>query len=210
MAGSDGDRSAPTAATPLPITAPEAPPEFAAAAAALRSVTARPEVRLAEAPAPGRLAPYGVALTATVSDGDGEDELAHGRLILLYDPAGHEAWDGCARLVTYIRTELEAELVSDPLLHDVAWHWLEEALLAQGVTMAAASGTVTRVQSHSYGELATDSEDEPAGELEIRASWSPGEDVRAHVEAWVDVLCIAAGLPPVLPGVLSLPGRRSR
>jgi hypothetical protein len=184
------------------------PAEFAAAAAALRSVTARPEVRLAEAPAPARLAPYGVALTATVSDG--EDELAHGRLILLYDPDGHEAWDGCARLVTYIRTELEAELVSDPLLHDVAWHWLAESLVGHGVTMAAASGTVTRVQSHAYGELAADAEDEPAGELEIRASWSPGEDVRAHVEAWVDVLCIAAGLPPVVPGVLSLPARRGR
>lgn len=184
------------------------PAEFAAAAAALRSVTARPEVRLAEATAPARLAPFGAALTATVTDG--EDELAHGRLILLYDPDGHEAWDGCARLVTYIRTELEAELVSDPLLHDVAWHWLEESLVGHGVTMAAASGTVTRVQSHAYGELAADAEDEPAGELEIRASWSPGEDVRAHVEAWVDVLCIAAGLPPVLPGVLSLPARRGR
>jgi hypothetical protein len=101
-------------------------------------------------------------------------------------------------------------LVSDPLLHDVAWHWLEEALTAHGVTMSAASGTVTRVQSHAYGELAADAEDEPAGELEIRASWSPTGDVRAHVEAWVDVLCTAAGLPPVLPGVLSLPARRPR
>ena len=32
-------------------------------------------------------------------------------------------------------------------------------------------------------------------------------DLRAHVEAWGDLLCCAAGLPPVPAGVLPLPPR---
>jgi hypothetical protein len=44
----------------------------------------------------------------------------------------------------------------------------------------------------------------------MRASWSPassGEEqfeLDRHVEAWADTLCIAAGLPPVTPGVTQL------
>ena len=39
-----------------------------------------------------------------------DDEVATGRLILLHDPAGHEAWEGTLRLVTYVTVELEPEL----------------------------------------------------------------------------------------------------
>ncbi len=168
----------------------------------------RPEVTLEESPAPQKLAPFAVALTAAVSDG--EDELAHGRLILLCDPAGQEGWSGRLRLVTYLRTTLEAEMVTDPLVTEVAWGWLAETLAAHGVPMLAPSGTVTRVQSQSFGELAEDADplEDLEGELEIRASWSPEGDVDAHLEAWVDVLCTAAGLPPTPPGVVAIPNRR--
>ncbi len=67
-----------------------------------------------EAPAPAKLAPFAAAVAASVEEAG--NELARGRLIVLYDPEGHEAWDGCLRLVTYIRTELEDELVTDPML----------------------------------------------------------------------------------------------
>lgn len=192
----------------MPVSTPaDLPAEFATALNELQVARVRPEVTLAECPAPQRLAPYAAAVTATVTDGP--DETAHGRLIVLYDPAGHEAWQGRLRLVSYIRTTLEAELVTDPMLPEVAWGWLAETLTAHGVPMAAASGTVTRVQSHPFGDLAGDEPAAaPAGELEIRASWSPIGALTGHVEAWTEVLCTAGGLPPEQPGVVSMPPRR--
>lgn len=194
-----------------------APAEFVAAAAALRAPDAPSDVEIEETPAPARLAPFAAAIRADVvrPGGPGADpeELAIGRLILLCDPEGHEAWEGTLRLVSYIRTELEAELVTDPLLPDVAWRWLLDAAAGRGIRLAAPSGTVTRVQSHRFGDLADGSGDrgedfEPAGELEIRASWSLVGDPEAHVAAWVDMLRTAAGLPPVSPGVTVLPAVR--
>jgi hypothetical protein len=198
----------------------ELPEDFQTVLEGLRSVRVRPEVQLEEAPAPQKLAPFAVALSATVADGGphrGEPasradtaELAQGRLIVLCDPAGHEAWGGRLRVVTYIRAALEAEMITDPLVMEVAWGWLEETLTAHGVPMAAPGGTVTRVQSQPFGDLVDDEDDpeEPSGELEIRASWSPIGPVTAHVEAWIDVLCTAAGLPPPSPGVVPIPNRR--
>ncbi len=55
---------------------------------------------------------------------DGEEDLADGRLVLLHDPAGHDAWHGTFRLVTLVRAELEPEMAADPLLPDVCWSWL--------------------------------------------------------------------------------------
>ena len=164
----------------------------------------RPGVVLEEAPAPQRLAPYAVAMTADVVDGD--HELATGRLVLLHDPAGHEAWAGTFRLVTYVRADLEPEMAIDPLLPGVGWAWLLEALDARGIDYAAASGTVTRVASESFGAM----DARPASaEIEIRASWTPLDaEVGVHLEAWCDLLCTAAGLPPVPPGVVAMPGRR--
>jgi hypothetical protein len=50
---------------------------------------------------------------------------------------------------------------------------------------------------------------EPASaEIEIRASWSPVGSMTGHVEAWGDLLCTAAGLPPVPAGVVAIPSRR--
>ena len=63
-------------------------------------------------------------------------ELATGRLVLLHDPAGHEAWQGTFRVVTYVRAELEPEMASDPLLPGVGWAWLTEALDGHGAGFA--------------------------------------------------------------------------
>src|ERR1700733_1616514 len=46
----------------------------------------RPELVFEDVPAPRTLAPYASAMAATVLVGD--EEIASGRLILLYDPAG--------------------------------------------------------------------------------------------------------------------------
>ncbi|MEO7981203.1 MAG: DUF3000 domain-containing protein [Sporichthyaceae bacterium] len=185
----------------------EVPAEFSRALAALRAARPRPEVVLEETPAPQRLAPHAVALTADVlSPHDPETELGTGRLVLLHDPAGHEAWQGTFRLVTYVRAELEQEMASDPLLPGVGWAWLTEALDVHSAAFTAASGTVTRVASESFGAISS----EPvSAQIEIRASWTPlDESFGDHLLAWCDVLCTTAGLPPETPGVVSLPSRR--
>lgn len=185
---------------------------FRTAVDALRGARLRPEIEISPAPPPQRLAPFAHALEAAVVDG--EDDLADGRLILLHDPAGHEAWQGSFRLVTLVRAELEPEIAADPLLPEVCWSWLTGALTARGLSFGEPSGTVTRASSHYFGALA---ERPPASQIEIRASWTPREglsgapDTAAHLAAWCDLLCQVAGLPPAGPGdasVVSLPQRR--
>jgi hypothetical protein len=98
-------------------------------------------------------------------------------------------------------------MVTDPLLGGVGWSWLVEALGAHQAAYIAPSGTVTRVASESYGGM---QEEPPKAEIEVRASWSPLGSITDHVEAWGDLLCTAAGLPPVPSGVLTLPNRRGQ
>ncbi|WP_345576554.1 DUF3000 domain-containing protein [Streptomyces prasinosporus] len=189
------------------------PPPFRAAVDALRGARLRPQVEVEPAPAPKRLAPYAYALEATVVDDD-EQDMADGRLVLLHDPAGHDAWRGAFRLVTLVRAELEPEMAADPLLPDVCWSWLTGALAARGLAYGEPSGTVTRASSHYFGGL---SARPAASQIEIRASWTPREgpggapDTAAHLTAWCDLLAQVAGLPPASPGdasVVTLPQRR--
>ncbi|MFN8173118.1 MAG: DUF3000 domain-containing protein [Candidatus Nanopelagicales bacterium] len=185
---------------------------FERALAQVKGASPRPEFEVDEAPAPQRLAPSAVALTADVADPEAEP--ATGRFVLLHDPDGVEEWDGCFRVVVFVRAALEADLVDEPLLHDVGWSWILETLAARGCHATQLGGTVTRTAGRSFGTLA----DRPAeGFVEIRASWTPVEaedtgevldDLGRHVEAWVDLLAQASGLPPVVPGVASVTGRR--
>ena len=174
------------------------PETFVRAVASLRSVTPRPEIALEDLPAPQRLAPFAHAVSGTVSRAG--DEVATGRLILLHDPVGQDAWEGTLRLVTYVTAELEPELATDPLLPTVGWSWLTDALDAHGARYTAAGGTVTQTSSTRFGDLAGPP---TTADLEIRASWTPlGTDLRRHVEGWYALLASTAGLPP--PGVTAL------
>ncbi|QES47631.1 DUF3000 domain-containing protein [Streptomyces venezuelae] len=201
--GADGMDSAKETSVPLP---------FRRAVEGLRKARLRPGIEIDPTRPPQRLAPHAYALEAAVVEGD--EDLADGRLILLHDPAGHEAWHGTFRLVTLVRAELEPEMAADPLLPEVCWSWLTGALEARGLTYGEASGTVTRASSHYFGGLG---ERRPATQIEIRASWTPREgvggvpDTAAHLSAWCELLCQIAGLeplPPADPGVVSLPQRR--
>lgn len=194
------------------VVADAGPPPFRAAVEALRGARLRPHIEVEPTPPPKRLAPYAYALEAAVVDGD--EDLADGRLVLLHDPAGHDAWKGTFRLVTLVRAELEPEMAADPLLPEVCWSWLTGALQARGLACGEPSGTVTRAGSHYFGGLA---ERPPASQIEIRASWTPREsvggvpDTGAHLAAWCDLLCQIAGLPPAAAAdgsVVSLPQRR--
>ncbi|MFJ6131465.1 DUF3000 domain-containing protein [Janibacter terrae] len=181
-------------------------PDFARALRSLHETRLRPEVRLTEVPAPTRLAPDAVAMTADIVDSEDGEDLATGRFVLLHDPAEPEPWGGSWRVVTFARAELEAEVAGDPMLGAVGWSWLTDALEAHGIGDANLAGTVTHVVSESFGDL----EDREVGvEMEIRASWSPADaSVGTHLLAWIDMLATVGGLPPLPPGVVALPGRR--
>jgi hypothetical protein len=182
-----------------------APETFLAAVSRMHAARLRPEVFCEEMPAPQRIAPYASALSADVTV-DGED-VGTGRIVLLHDPAGNETWGGTFRCVAYARAEIDPEMANDPLLGEVGWSWLTEALDAHGAEYLAPSGTVTKVSSESFGNMA---DEEATAQLELRASWTPSGDIADHVEAWGEVLCTAAGLPPVPEGVAPLPSRRGQ
>ena len=183
--------------------------DFARAIAVIREARLRPEVRLTEVPAPQRIAPYAVALTADiVTSASGDEELASGRFVLLHDPSSPGPWEGPWRAVTFARAELEPELSADPMLGAVGWSWLIDALTARHLDFVAEAGTVTRVVSESFAGLA---DREPTVEMEVRASWTPvgaPSDLGEHLLAWSDLLCTIAGLPPLPEGVVALPGQR--
>ncbi|MFC0599062.1 DUF3000 domain-containing protein [Streptomyces palmae] len=189
-----------------------APLAFRHAVAGLRGARPRAEVEIDPTAPPRRLAPFSYALEAVVAP-DEEEELAEGRLILLHDPEGHDAWRGTFRLVTLVHADLEPEMAADPLLPEVCWSWLTGALQARGVPYLEPSGTVTLASSHHFGGIG---ERDSSTKIEIRASWTPVEDsgvpdTGAHLAAWCDLLCQLAGLPPAGnpdPGVVALPQRR--
>jgi len=184
----------------------------------------RPELTFEDVPAPRTLAPYATAVAATVLDG--EADIASGRLVLLYDPAGQDGWGGPLRIIVYIRADLDPEIAADPLIGQVGWDWLIEALGNRTAGYAQPSGTVTRVVTEGFGAK----EREPAVTgFELRASWSPASPdggpvagpgaaadpgdpgtpaehgaLDGHLAAWCDALCAAAGLPPLAPGVTAL------
>ena len=213
----------------------EAAAVFAAAVADLRAgqeevCAVRPELSFEDVPAPRTLAPYAAAVAATVRV-DGM-EVASGRFVLLYDPAGQRGWPGPLRVIVYIRADLEPEIAADPMLGEVAWSWLTESLDARTSGYEAPSGTVTRVVTEGFGAKRQDPQ---ATGFELRASWSPagtaalpgasglaGEEpgqpepdqagLAGHLAAWCGTICAAAGLPPLVAGVTALrpPARRRR
>ncbi len=156
-------------------------------------------------PAPQRIAPHAVALSAEVAAGS-DDDLASGRFVLLHDPSAPEPWEGVWRAVTFATAKLEPELAADPSLGEVGWAWLLDSLRTYEVGFTAAAGTVTRVVSERFGGLA---DHQATVEVEIRASWTPTDGlVGPHLLAWSDLLCTIAGLPPLPEGVVALPGAR--
>ena len=201
-----------------------APESFRLALRQLRQARPRSEVRLHEIAAPARQAPWAVALAADVHDADERHHQDHvppradsalpvatGRFVLLHDPAGKDHWQGAFRVVTYIKAALELDVAQDPMVSEVAWTWLVEALELRHAQYTHAGGTATRVLAESFGTLA---ERADATEIEMRASWTPrGADeceggLGAHLEAWAEMVCAFAGLPPQPDGVRALPLRR--
>jgi len=185
-----------------PVRIGTLPPDFAWAVHEFTTFDWDQRCGISELEPPAKIAPYAVAVTADIEPND-----SAGRLILLYDPAGNPTWEGTFRCVTLARADLPPEMVSDPLLADVGWSWLTEALDSRQAAYAAASGTVTTTTSTSFGTLAGK---EPTGDITIRGSWTPqfdtGHRLDRHLAAWQDLLLQVAGLPPD-PTVVSLTDR---
>ena len=168
----------------------------------VRAIVPRAEIVIDEVPAPQKLAPFAMALTADVLG-----DAATGRFVLLHDPKGQEGWSGEYRCVTFVRSAIDQSMAADPLFSDVGWSWLVEALKHYDCIYEAPSGTVTRVASVSYGMLEGRDQD---SEMEIRASWTPssGIGIANHVRAWLELLSLSAALEPIPDGVTQLTPRR--
>ena len=186
------------------------PEAFKLALESITSVSFREELTVRQIDSPGGVAPYSYALAADVLIAEHEHESQHGtgRFILLYDPEEPESWGGPFRVVAFAQAPLEAEIGLDPFLANVAWSWLTDALAIREADYFNASGTATRILSTGFGELADSGE---GAQIELRASWSPASpQMGDQAEAWGELLCMLAGLPPTADAVSLTARRRER
>ena len=186
------------------------PEAFKLAVESISSVAFREELTVRQIDSPSGVAPYSYALAADVLIAEHEHESQHGtgRFILLYDPAEPESWGGPFRVVAFAQAPLEAEIGLDPFLANVAWSWLTDALTIREADYFNASGTATRILSTGFGELADAGE---GAQIELRASWSPASpQMGEQAEAWGELLCMLAGLPPTADAISLTARRRER
>lgn len=181
------------------MNAAAVPVDFQVALSSLSRARTRRDVRLVETPAPAKIAPFAVAINGTVLP---EHLETSGRFVLLHDPDGQEAWEGTFRVVALVKARVDAEVGRDDLWAEAAWSWLDEALMS--VNHSNMGGTVTKVVSRSFGQLA-EREDEVS--VELRVSWTPADpELGPHIIAWTELLAMCAGIPPAPEGVAVLPG----
>ncbi|MFT4156906.1 MAG: DUF3000 domain-containing protein [Microbacterium sp.] len=180
--------------------------EFDAAVAELRDTAFRTDITVREIHTPQGLAPHAIALAADVRPGEhGESIYGTGRFVLLHDPDAPSAWDGTWRIVLFAQAPLETEIGIDPLLADVTWSWLIDALDSRDATYHSASGTSTKTLSKGFGGLASEGD---GAQIELRASWTPSGSIRPHVEAWAELVGMLAGLPPGSEGIAVIGARK--
>lgn len=180
---------------------------FAHAAEQLRALRFRDDIVVHEIPAPSGLAPEALALAADVRpDENGDSLYGTGRFVLLHDPSEPDAWGGPWRIVAFAQAPLEPEIGTDPLLADVAWSWLIDALGSRGATHHSASGTSTKTLSRGFGGLAAEGD---GAQIELRASWSPTGPLTPHAEAWAELVGMLAGLPPGSEDIAVFGARRT-
>ncbi len=173
----------------------------------MRAMTFREDLTVREITAPANLAPHAMAIAGDVrAEEHGVDSpYGTGRLVLLHDPDEPAPWDGPWRIVCFAQAPLEPDIGVDPLLADVAWSWLTDALASRHAGFHSASGTATKTLSKGFGSLAAEGD---GAQIELRASWSPEGAIAPHVEAWAELVCMLAGLPPGSEGIAMLGSRR--
>lgn len=167
----------------------------------------RADLTVREIAAPQGLAPQSLAVAGDVRSApdDVDSPYGTGRLVLLHDPDEPAPWNGPWRIVCFAQAPLEPEIGIDPLLADVAWTWLTDALASRSAGFHSASGTATKTLSKGFGSLAAEGD---GAQIELRASWSPEGAITPHVEAWAELVCMLAGLPPGSEGIAMLGSHR--
>jgi hypothetical protein len=181
--------------------------QFERAAAELRNTDFRPDIVVREIAAPQGLAPFAIALAADVRpQAEGESVYGTARFVLLHDPEEPGAWAGAWRIVAFAQAPLEPEIGTDPLLADVTWSWLIDALDSRDANYRSPSGTSTKTLSKGFGGL---SDEGDGAQIELRASWTPAEPFRPHVEAWAELVGMLAGLPPGSEDIAVIGARRT-
>lgn len=185
---------------------PDAGTEFDAAVAELRDTSFRSDIVVREIGTPQGLAPFAIALAADVRpDESGDSIYGTGRFVLLHDPEAPTAWNGSWRIVLFAQAPLEHEIGTDPLLADVTWSWLVDALDTHRADYHSASGTSTTTLSKGFGGLSLEGD---GAQIELRASWTPEGPFRPHVEAWAELVGMLAGLPPGSEGIAVIGARK--
>lgn len=170
------------------------PDDFVSALLSLREAPRNPEVELEEVPAPRRLAPWTAALALRTVREDHDQPLASGRFVVLHDPATQPGWNGEFRIVAQLRTQIDPEMGSDPLLGEAVWGWAQDCLVDAGTGFHDLTGTVTREVSESFGGLRLRGS---VVHVELRASWTPATPhLGEHLVAWSDLLCRTSGITP--------------
>jgi hypothetical protein len=182
--------------------------DFAVVADGLRAMTFRDDFSVREITAPTSLAPDAIAFAGDVRPPAGGEtsEYGTGRFVLLHDADEPEQWSGAWRIVCFAQAPLEPEIGTDPLLADVAWSWLVDALDSRGAELHSASGTATKTLSKGFGTLAAEGD---GAQIELRASWTPSGDLTAHLDAWAELVCMLAGLPPGSEGIAVFGAQRN-
>ena len=189
-------------ADPARILPADQPDVFRAAVASLTGTAVRREVRVQPLRPPQRLAPYSYAIAADVVCAADGAELATGRLVLLHDPDGAEAWDGVLRLVTFASAELDEQMGARP---DAARRRLELADRRPGRARRRLprrrAGPSPRPRRPA--SATSPARRPPSASSCGRRGRSTRRTCAPHLHAFVDLLCAAAGLPP--EGVAVLP-----
>lgn len=188
--------------------ATDVPQEFSDALSSAEGAVLRPELRVFETAAPEGLAPYRRAWAADVepSSTTSDGEYGTGRLVFLCDPDRPEAWGSAYRMIVFAQAPVDPSMGADQFLPNVAWSWLIDALDIRSAQYSHPAGTTTTVLSTGFGDLA---EQGQGAQVEVRASWSPVDsNLRPHLEAWSEFVCMLAGFPPTPDGVSALPPAR--
>lgn len=167
----------------------------------IASIEARQEISLTQIPSPKGIAPEALALSAQVNHDISSD---HGvsRLVICRDPSEPEGWNSAYRIIAYAKSPVELHMAQDDFMAQLPWEWLKDSLAAAGAAFGSEAGTTTTIISTGHGSLVAQPQH---SELEIRASWAPLDgNLVPHVTAWLELLALISGLPPVKGGISRL------
>lgn len=167
----------------------------------LSQLTLREEITVTQIPAPKGIAPEALAIAAEINHEISSD---HGvsRLVMCRDPQEPEGWNSAYRIIGYAKSPVEVHMAKDELMSEMPWEWLKDSLSSRGVSFTSEAGTTTTILSTGHGALIAQPQH---AEIEIRASWAPADsNLLPHVEAWLELLGLISGLPPVQGGIARL------